>query len=179
MNLSIAVFLCGACALGCARESAPPTVPAASATPPPPSRVDTAQVAESAPPEPGIPKDAPPLAPPAPPLATPPDQTPLTLTPAAGTGAPRTSSAALVPSDPTRDKPESAQDKESIREIRELLAADKSVAAISNQVTIVAKQGRVSLRGQVNTAAQRAAIEKAARQAVGVTNVKNELVVME
>jgi len=46
-------------------------------------------------------------------------------------------------------------------------------------VTIVARNGRVWLRGQVNTAAQRAAIEKAARRAVGVIGVNNELVAME
>lgn len=177
MNLSTAALLFATtCALACTPAHPAPAAPVAA---PAPTRVETAQVSESAPPEPGIPKNAPPLAPPLVPVTPSPDQTPLTLTPASSAEPPRTSSAALVASDAARDKPESAQDQESIREIRALLAADRSLAPLSKQVTLVVKHGRVSLRGQVNTAEQRAAIEKAARQAVGVTNVKNELAVME
>jgi osmotically-inducible protein OsmY len=77
------------------------------------------------------------------------------------------------------DKSDSAQDQDSIREIRALLGADKMLAAIAPRVTIVARNGRVWLRGQVNTAEQRAGIERAARQAAGVIDVNNELVVME
>lgn len=179
MKLSIAALLCGTCALACARANPSPAAPAAPAAAPAPTRVETAQVAESAPPEPGIPKNAPTPAPPVLPVAPSPDQTPLTMTPASGSEPPRTTSAALVATDGARDKPESTQDQESIREIRALLAADRSLAPLSKQVTIVVKHGRVSLRGQVNTAEQRAAIEKVARQAVGVINVKNELAVME
>ena len=97
----------------------------------------------------------------------------LKLTPASGFGSFRPVAAALVPTDPTLDKPETAKDQESIRQIRELLASDGRLAAISSQITIVARGGRVWLRGQVNTA------EKQARRAGGVLDVKNELVVME
>jgi osmotically-inducible protein OsmY len=126
----------------------------------------------------GIPSNTPPVAPPAAPLSPPPDQTPLTLRPAAGVGEARTS-AALVPPSPTQNQPDTAQDQESIKEIRALLAADRALAPLANQVTIVARSGRVWLRGQVNTKEQRAAIERVARQAAGVVNVKNELVAME
>jgi hypothetical protein len=136
-------------------------------------------VSEYAPPAPGIPTNNPPVAPPAAPLTLPPDQTPITLTPASGFGAPRTGSAKLVASDPARDKPDSAQDQESIREIRELLAADKALAPVASRVTIVARNGRVWLRGQVNTAEQRAGIERSALRAAGVIGVNNELIVME
>jgi len=77
------------------------------------------------------------------------------------------------------DQATSPQDQQSVREIRELLAADPGLASIAPRLVIVARRGRVWLRGQVNTATQRAAIEKAARQAGGVIDVKNELVVLE
>jgi osmotically-inducible protein OsmY len=141
-------------------------------------------VSESAPLQAGIPAAPPALAPPAPVVTPPPDQTSLTLTPAAGAGSARSGSAALVatpgaPSDPARDKGDSAQDQESIREIRQLLASDKSLAALAPHVTIVARSGRVWLRGQVSTNEQRAGLEKLARKAGNVVNVNNELVVME
>jgi osmotically-inducible protein OsmY len=85
----------------------------------------------------------------------------------------------MVQTDPARDKPETAEDEQSIREIRALLASDRALAPISAQVTIAVRGGRVWLRGQVNTAGERAAIEKAARRAGGVLVVKNDLVVME
>lgn len=178
MKLSIAVLMCGAGAMACSHDSPPPKA-VASPVPPPAERVETAQVSESAPLEPGIPVNGPTVAPPAPVVAPPPDQTPLTLTPASGSASPRAVSAPLVPTDPSRDKPKNASDQESIREIRALLASDAALASIAPQITIVAREGRVWLRGQVNTAGQRAAIEKAARQAGGVLNVTNELVVME
>jgi osmotically-inducible protein OsmY len=84
-----------------------------------------------------------------------------------------------VSTDPTRDKAESTQDEESVREIRALLASDGTLAGVSPQVTIVVRDGRVWLRGQVNTAGQRAAVEKAARKSAWVRDVKNELIVME
>jgi hypothetical protein len=181
MKLSIGIWLYALGAVACSHDTRPQT---AATAPTPPARVETAQVSESAPLESGIPAAPPELAPPTTAAAPPPDQTPLTLTPAAGAGAPRNGSAALVatpsaPSDPARDKGESAQDQESIREIRQLLAADKSLAALAPHVTLVARSGRVWLRGQVSTNEQRAAIEKVARKAANVLNVNNELVVME
>jgi len=175
MKLPITVLLCAVSAVACSRASRPST-PTASTSP---TRVETAQVSESAPPPAGIPTNNPAVAPPAAAAAPPPDQTPLTLTPASGTGSPRTTSAQLVPTDSTRDKPETARDEESIREIRAALASDGKLSSVASRVTIVARNGRVWLRGQVNTAAQRAAIEKAARRAVGVIGVNNELVAME
>ena len=176
MKVPITLVLCAAGAIACAHDRPTRSV---SAAPPPQARVETAQVSEYAPPPPGIPTNNPPVAPPAAPLTLPPDQTPVTLTPASGFGVPRTASAKLVSSDPARDKPDSAQDQESIREIRALLAADKALASVAPRVTIVARNGRVWLRGQVNTAEQRAGIERASLRAAGVIGVNNELTVME
>ena len=78
-----------------------------------------------------------------------------------------------------RDQPESGADAESIREIRALLAADKSLSKTARQITINAAKGRVRLSGQVNTAEERAAIERAARKAANVIDVKNQLVVLQ
>jgi hypothetical protein len=181
MKTSIALLLCAAGALSCARTSRPSQPPpSAWNAPTAGQRVETAQVSESAPPQQGIPTNTPPVAPPAPPVAPPPDQTPLTLTPASGVGSPRTSSAQLVPStQPSGDTGDNAQDQEAIREIRAAIGSDRTLAPIGSQVTIVAKKGRVWLRGQVSTSAQRAAIEKATRRAAGVFSVNNELAVME
>jgi osmotically-inducible protein OsmY len=104
------------------------------------------------------------------------------MTPASGVGAPRTSSAQLVPGTPASsalDRGDTSQDHESIRDIRSLLASDPTLASIAPQVTIVARNGRVWLRGQVTTKEQRSAIEKAARRAVWVVDVNNELATME
>jgi osmotically-inducible protein OsmY len=101
------------------------------------------------------------------------------LTPANGLGQPRPKQAQFVASAPGVDKANSAADQASVRELRELIAADKSLSATSRQVTVVAKDGRVWLRGQVTTAQDRATLERLARQAGGVIDVRNELVVME
>lgn len=175
MKLPIAVVVVAASAVACSRESRPVSQPVSS---PAPTRVEIAQVSESAPPAPGIPTNNPPVAPPPAAHAPAPDETPLTLTPASGVGEPRAASAQLVPSAPQSDKPQTTSDQESIREIRALLAQDRALAPMAARVNIVARSGRVWLRGQVNTSEQRAAIEKAARRAAGVIDVNNELVVM-
>jgi hypothetical protein len=176
MKLSIAVWLCTS-TLACSHESRPPRAPTAAPSPTFISRLEEAPIQQSTPSSsaiPAAPSVAPPVAPPAP------AETPMSMTPASGTGPARTASAQLVPSRPAPgDKAESAQDQESVREIRALLASDQALAPVAAQVVIVARNGRVWLRGQVNTAAQRAAAEKAARQAAGVINVKNELIALE
>lgn len=103
------------------------------------------------------------------------------LTPASGNGNARlvSTSASFVPLDPDRDKPQRAGDVESIREIRQALAADKSLSESARKVVIVVREGRVWLRGSVISAEERAAVERAARQAAGVITVRNELAVME
>jgi hypothetical protein len=118
-------------------------------------------------------------APAPPPLAT--DTTPPSvapMTPASGVGDARPT-AAFVPMNPERDKPSSKADVESILEIRQLLGADKTLSESARNITIIVKEGRVWLRGTVTTAAERASIERAARQAVNVVQVRNELSVME
>lgn len=173
MKLVITVLLCAAAA--CSRESRPQTAQAVGTTTSP---LQTALVASPQPGAQGIPRDNPQVAPPQAEASPPADETP--LTPASGLGGPRPTSAQVAtPNNPALDHADSPTEQESLREIRELLARDQALSATARQVTIVVRDGRVWLRGQVNTAEQRAAIERAARQAAGVVDVRNELVVME
>jgi hypothetical protein len=119
---------------------------------------------------------APTVAAPVAPVTQSADEKPL-ITPPAAEPAAGQQRQALV--DTNRDKADTDADRESVREIRALLAADKSLTASAQQLVVVAKNGRVRLSGQVNTAEQRAAIERAARQAANVRDVRNELVVLE
>ncbi len=123
-----------------------------------------------------IPKD-PQVEPPWAPASKPADQTPVVTS--FNLASPRPGSVPPVAVDPKRDQAETSADEESVREIRALLAADKSLSATARQITIAARRGRVSLTGQVNTADERAAVERSARKAANVIDVKNQLVVLE
>jgi hypothetical protein len=100
------------------------------------------------------------------------------LTPASGVATPRSGSPQPSPKDAVNQFSGPA-DEESVRQIRELLAADRSLSPSARNVTIVARDGIVTLRGQVNTDQERAAIERAARRGGGVIEVRNELAVLE
>jgi hypothetical protein len=176
----IPVLLIAVSAVACSREAPPaqPPAPVGATTPMQTALVTTTAENEPvAPGAPAIPASSPEVASPTAPAAKPPEDVP--LTPANGVAAPRSSGAAFVQSAPGIDKAQSPADQDSVREIRDLIAADKSLSATSRQITVVAKQGRVWLRGQVTTAEDRAALERLARQAGGVIDVKNELAVME
>jgi|SRR6478752_2830081 len=176
MKQSITILLLASTTTwACSHESRPETAHAPSTSAMQTALVSTAQPTESG--APSIPTNNPAVRAPVAPAAMPPEQVPLTAS--SGLGAPRPVAAGLVASDPALDKPESRDDEESIREIRALLAADKSLSPTARQVTIIARQGRVRLSGQVNTAEERASVERAARRAANVIDVRNELVVLQ
>lgn len=166
-------------AVACAHNQAPQTARSTPSTGP-------TQTALVAPPEPAntpitpgaasIPND-PKVAPPQSPPVQPAEK--LQIATSANLASPRPESLPPVAADPVRDQPETGKDAESIREIRALLAADKSLSTTARQITITAAKGRVRLSGQVNTAEERAAIERAARKAANVIDVKNQLVVLQ
>lgn len=168
-------LLSAALSFACSHESRPPAEPmTASTLPTQTALVSTADPGAAA--QPGaatIPTNAPSIPAPVAPPTTSADERPLVATPPEPP--PGQSTQAL---DRELDKADSEPDRESVREIRALLASDKALSATSRRVTIFAKGGKVRLTGQVNTAEQRAAIERAARQAVNVRDVKNELVVL-
>jgi BON domain-containing protein len=175
MKLSSLVLLSAATGtFACSHDSRPQNAQGPSTSAMQTALVSTAQPAQAGTLD--IPSNTPPVAGPASPAAAPPDQKPLTPQPAVASLPPQ--SAQLVPNDPVRDKAEGNDDQESVREIRALLAADKSLSVAARQITIIARKGRVRLSGQVNTAEERASIERAARQAVNVIDVRNELVVL-
>jgi hypothetical protein len=161
MKLSIAVSVCAAAgSIACSHDSQ--------------SRgAEDASHSGSQPPVARIPMDNPPMA-----VGAPAGSTELPLTPASGVATPRTRSAHVVPNDGVNQFSGPA-DESSIRQIRELLVADRSLSPSARNVTIVARDGIITLRGQVNTTRERAAIERAARRGGGVIEVRNELAVME
>jgi len=166
-------------AVACSHNQPPQTARAAPTTAP----MQTALVATAepanpplAPGAPSIPTD-PQLAPPQ--AAPPPPAEERPITTSSHLASPRPDSLPPVAVDPVRDQSQTGADEESIREIRALLAADKSLSATARQITIIARNGRVRLTGQVNTPEERAAVERAARKAANVTEVKNQLVVLE
>lgn len=171
------VLAAGACAAACSHDqrpahAAPTTMPTQTALVAAPDRAET-QVTPGAPSIPGDPQVAPPVAP----AAKPADEAPIASS--SSLASPRPDSVPVVPTDPVLDKSHSGRDEESVREIRALLAADKSLSATSRKISVEVRDGRVRLSGQVNTAAERAAIERAARRAANVIDVKNQLVVLE
>jgi hypothetical protein len=167
MKLRGTILLCAAAAsIACSHDKPPQTAHAA----PRPQTQAPVEIAI----DPLAPTTKPLVAEPSPAKA--PDDPP--LTPASGAGGPRTS-AQFVPGDSAMNQADTAEDRESIREIREALGADKSLSETARRVSIIVRDGRVWLRGQVSTTAERTAIERAARQAAGVLDVRNDLVVME
>jgi hypothetical protein len=173
MRISISILMCAAAAsFGCSHEQ-PPQTPhnAARSEAQPPMAIAIDPLAPTtkplvAEPKPVVGPDA--VAPNEP-----------SLTPASGVGGPRTSSAQFVPGDAAMNQADTPEDRESIREIRAALAADKSLSEAAKGVSVIVRRGRVWLRGQVTTAEERAAVERAARQAVGVLDVRNDVAVME
>jgi hypothetical protein len=179
MKLSITVLLSAITGtIACSHDSRPESAHGASTAPMQTALVSTAQSGTQAQPgAPTIPANNPAVVAPAAPAMASPSDAP--LTPPSAIAALPPQSAQQVRTDPALDKAHGDADEESIREIRALIAADKSLSSTARKVGIVARNGRVRLTGQVNTAAERSAIEKSARQAANVLDVRNELVVLE
>jgi osmotically-inducible protein OsmY len=59
--------------------------------------------------------------------------------------------------------------------IRKAVVADKSLSTNAQNVKIIAKNGAVTLRGPVNSAAEKSSIAAKAEQAAGVKSVDNQL----
>jgi hypothetical protein len=59
--------------------------------------------------------------------------------------------------------------------VRESLLADPNLSFIAKSITITARDGRVTLRGLVNTKQERTLVERIARQVGPVRQVENQL----
>ena len=83
-------------------------------------------------------------------------------------------------SQPTADQAKNnVSDREVARRIRRDVVADKSLSSYGHNVKIIAKNGRVTLRGPVHSEDEKRAIEEHARKHAGEGNVTNELTVKE
>ena len=73
------------------------------------------------------------------------------------------------------DQSESTADRELVQRIRKAVVADDSLSFTAKNVKIITRDGRVTLRGPVNNAHEKAAIEQTARDAAGPKSVTSEL----
>ncbi len=76
------------------------------------------------------------------------------------------------------DQDENQADITTTAEIRKLITGDSSMSINARNVKIVTSQGKVTLRGPVDSATEKDAIEKFARQVAGETNVTSEIEVV-
>ena len=63
------------------------------------------------------------------------------------------------------------------QQIRQALAADKSLSTYAHNVKVITVQGKVTLRGPVRSDAERQAVQKKAAEVAGVRAVVNDLTV--
>ncbi|KAF3362221.1 putative hyperosmotically inducible periplasmic protein [Chlamydiales bacterium STE3] len=77
------------------------------------------------------------------------------------------------------DQGENEIDREITQTIRQMLMADRELSVEAKNVTIITKNGAVTLRGVVATAMEKKDIADKAQATAGVKNVKNELVVSQ
>ncbi|MEI9949352.1 MAG: BON domain-containing protein [Pseudomonadota bacterium] len=73
------------------------------------------------------------------------------------------------------DQGPSASDRKITQLIRQAVVKDGSLSFTAKNVKIITINGKVTLRGPVNTAAERTAIEAAAKNVAGVAQVDNQL----
>lgn len=74
---------------------------------------------------------------------------------------------------------ETDSDREVTRKIRRAVVKDKSLSVRAQNVKIITRDGKVTLKGPVKTEKEKTAIEKAAAGVVGKGNVTNELDVLQ
>jgi hyperosmotically inducible periplasmic protein len=79
---------------------------------------------------------------------------------------------------PTADNAgNSAADRELTQKIRKAVMDDKSLSTYAHNTKIIAKDGKVTLKGPVNSEDEKAAIERIANDTAGAGNVTNQITV--
>lgn len=73
------------------------------------------------------------------------------------------------------DQDENSADVKATADIRSRITGDASMSINARNVKIVTSQGKVTLRGPVDSAAEKDAIGKIAREVAGADNVDNQL----
>lgn len=71
------------------------------------------------------------------------------------------------------------RDTELTRTIRQRIVKDDSLSIQAHNIKIISEQGRIVLRGPVNSAAEKAKVEKIAKSVAGKMAVTNETVISE
>jgi hyperosmotically inducible periplasmic protein len=82
-----------------------------------------------------------------------------------------TNSAALTPMDQNNNQ----TDLKITQQIRQAVMGDGSLSFTAKNVKIITQNGKVTLRGPVNSAQERDAIDAAARKVAGSAQVDNQL----
>jgi len=79
---------------------------------------------------------------------------------------------------PTGDKAgNAASDREIMQKVRKAVMDDKSLSTYAHNVKIIAKDGKVTLKGPVRSEEEKAAIERIANENAGSGNVTNEITI--
>jgi hyperosmotically inducible protein len=124
-------------------------------------------------------RDTPPAATPSAPADVPAEPTQASVAPDNNTISPDNTkvnkrdaqSTALTPMDQNNNQ----ADLKITQQIRQALMADGSLSFTAKNVKIITQNGKVTLRGPVNSAEERSAIEAAARKVAGAAQVDNQL----
>ncbi|CDZ80707.1 periplasmic protein [Candidatus Rubidus massiliensis] len=76
----------------------------------------------------------------------------------------------------SRENPQTVQqDRQVVGQVREIIIQDPSLSPTAKNVEIIAEEGVVTLRGQVNDSQEAKVIEEKVKRIPGVSKVKNEL----
>lgn len=68
-----------------------------------------------------------------------------------------------------------AADRKLLAKVRHAIVNDKSLSMMAHNVKIMVRSGAVTLRGPVNSEAEKAGVENVAKQVAGVSNIDNQL----
>ncbi len=107
----------------------------------------------------------------------PPPQTAAPKSPAAPEAKPETAAKAPEKVPTASDQPGTEADVKIVQEIRQSVEKDESLSTQAQNVTIVSKEGKVTLRGTVKDEAEKKLLAARAQQVDGVRGVDNQLVI--
>jgi hyperosmotically inducible protein len=77
------------------------------------------------------------------------------------------------------DQPNNETDRKIVQDVRQALTSDDSLSTSAKNVTVVASNGTVTLRGNVKDSSEKQKIADKATQVAGVSNVDNQITVTQ
>ncbi|HUK41096.1 MAG TPA: BON domain-containing protein [Candidatus Acidoferrales bacterium] len=77
------------------------------------------------------------------------------------------------------DQPTNEADTKIAQDVRQALTSDSSLSTAAQNVTVVASNGTVTLRGNVKDSTEKQKVADKATQVAGVSNVDNQLTVTQ